>query len=137
MKRDELVEANDLIEHLRDKLAVAEAALKTKWTLDVDSPLFDGLVGFGVDGAVIDQGKLLATICAVKAERDEALEKLEDRNSAIKHLQSAIERSSETHQKIVLAYMLDRDEAREAARFVYRFGRCDNAMKLYPWLLEE
>lgn len=31
----------------------------------------------------------------------------------------------------------ERDEAIDAAKFVYRFGRCDNAIKLYPWLKED
>jgi hypothetical protein len=52
---------------VRERLAAAEGALKTEYCLDVDNPLFEGLVG-----GSLGVGTLLATLHRVKKQRDEA-----------------------------------------------------------------
>ena len=66
-RRQERDEARAEAERLRKQLSVAEAALKSQFRMNVDSPLFDGLVG-----GVFPDGALLASLAHCKGERDEA-----------------------------------------------------------------
>jgi predicted lipid-binding transport protein (Tim44 family) len=57
----------------------------------VDCKLFDGLVGFGVDDAVLDSGKLLNTICAVKKEREEVRQQFAEATDEIERLRTRLQ----------------------------------------------
>lgn len=69
---DDLVDMQAEIERLKKQLLVAEAALKSQFRMNVDSPLFDGLVG-----GVFADGALLASLAHCKGERDEARNEIE------------------------------------------------------------